>query len=106
MPTSTNICPSGLFHGLLSQRDFLLKMGIEVRCNALMRSAINDERRKDIEHSVKRLINPLGMGTQYQVMAVTPKAKPYPFLEAMDNAMEKKDAGAEKSADSTTTKKD
>lgn len=96
----------GLFHGLLNQRDFLLKMGIEVRCNALVRAAVNDERRKDIEHSVKRLVDPLGMGTQYQVMAVTPKEKPYPFLEAMDNGMERREAVAEKSADSATTKKD
>ncbi|KAG9015939.1 hypothetical protein FRB90_004115 [Tulasnella sp. 427] len=79
----------GLHHGLLSQRDFLLKMGIEVRCNALMRNAPSDERRKDIEHSVKRLIDPIGMGTQYQVMAVTPKEKPYPFLEAMGTGMQR-----------------
>lgn len=81
-------------------------MGIEVRCNALMHAAVDDERRKDIEHSVKRLVDPLGMGTQYQVMAVTPKEKPYPFLEAMDNGMERREAVAEKSADSATTKKD
>ncbi|KAG8930646.1 hypothetical protein FRC01_002450 [Tulasnella sp. 417] len=96
----------GLFHGLLSQRDFLLKMGIEVRRNALMKNAIDDKRRKDIEHSVNRLIDPLGMGTQYQVMAVTPKERPYPFLDAMENAVEKKGAGVEKSEDSVTTKKD
>jgi len=68
----------GLTSGLVSQRDFLLKMGIEVRTKSLLSQA-TPERRVDIEKAVSRLIDPLGMGTQYKFLAVTKGRCPYPF---------------------------
>ena len=70
---------TGLCHGLMPQRDFLLKMGVEVRLQALL-SRLPDGRQSEVQGSVSRLIDPLGMGTQYQFMAVVPgKQAPYPF---------------------------
>ncbi|KAG8905941.1 hypothetical protein FRB99_007946 [Tulasnella sp. 403] len=69
-----------LHHGFLNQREFLLKMGIEVRTAALSR-LLPEDRQRAVKEGVTRLIDPLGMGGQYKVMAVTPTAgkAPYPF---------------------------
>lgn len=47
-------------YGPISQRDFLLKMGIEIRKQKL----------KNIDQSVDRLISPLGMGNQYKFLGI------------------------------------
>ncbi|GAA5852044.1 hypothetical protein JCM3766R1_005437 [Sporobolomyces carnicolor] len=60
-------------HGPLTQGKFLTSLGLAPRLAALMRGASTDERRKEIESSGKRLIDGLGMGGQYKVMAFTPK---------------------------------
>lgn len=51
----------------------MTSLGLAPRLAALMRGASTDERRKEIESSGKRLIDGLGMGGQYKVMAFTPK---------------------------------
>ncbi|GAA5882074.1 hypothetical protein JCM16303_005591 [Sporobolomyces ruberrimus] len=62
-------------HGPLTQSKFLTSLGLAPRLASLMRSAPNEERKKDIESAAKRLIDGLGMGGQYKVMGVTPKGR-------------------------------
>ncbi|PIL35374.1 hypothetical protein GSI_02100 [Ganoderma sinense ZZ0214-1] len=76
-------------HGPIPQADFLQRMGLEARVNALKASAKDEGRRKQIEDAAKRLVDRTGMGTQYQVMALTGKraAEPadeekWPFVAA------------------------
>ena len=67
---------------LLIQRDFLQRMGLEVRVEKLLKSA-SPQRQSDITSATQRLIDLTGMGKQYKVMAVTPKhlsPTPYPFV--------------------------
>ncbi|KAI5475863.1 DUF185 family protein [Pseudohyphozyma bogoriensis] len=59
-------------HGPITQSDFLQHLGMEPRLEGLMKNA-SPERKKDIESAAKRLIDPLGMGKEYKVMAITPK---------------------------------
>ncbi|KAG0706729.1 S-adenosyl-L-methionine-dependent methyltransferase [Suillus ampliporus] len=61
-------------HGPISQRDFLTRMGIEIRAAALVRSASSPERKKAIEDGANRLVDPLGMGEQYKVLGVVAKS--------------------------------
>ena len=68
-------------HGPIPQADFLQRMGLEARVNALKRSAKDDARRKQIEGAAKRLADRTGMGTQYQVMALTGKRAAEPADE-------------------------
>ncbi len=51
---------------------FLMALGLQTRLSKLIDNAPNDDRRQDLQQAVKRLIDPLGMGTQYQVMGVAP----------------------------------
>jgi SAM-dependent MidA family methyltransferase len=63
-------------------------MHIEERVKALAAAAKSDERRKDIQTALKRLVDPQGMGTQYQFMGIVSKnatareVLPHPFGEA------------------------
>ncbi|OJA08250.1 hypothetical protein AZE42_02072 [Rhizopogon vesiculosus] len=61
-------------HGPISQRDFLTRMGIQVRAAALARSASSPERKQEIEGGANRLVDPLGMGEQYKVLGVVAKS--------------------------------
>lgn len=58
-------------HGPLEQADFLERMGIGLRVNALLRSAKSDERRGSIEAGATRLVDRNGMGKEYKVLGVT-----------------------------------
>ncbi|KAI1797014.1 S-adenosyl-L-methionine-dependent methyltransferase [Ganoderma leucocontextum] len=76
-------------HGPISQADFLQRMGLEARVNALKVSAKDEERRKQIENAANRLVDRTGMGTQYQVMALAGKRRAeladeekWPFIDA------------------------
>lgn len=72
-------CVAGLAHGFMTQRDFLLKMGVEVRTNMLA-SRLPPERQGAIKGAVDRLIDPAGMGTQYKFFSVSSgQSPPYPF---------------------------
>ena len=45
-------------------------MGLQIRVDALKQAA-RDDRKLEIEKAANRLIDPIGMGTQYQFLAVT-----------------------------------
>ncbi|KAJ8594668.1 DUF185-domain-containing protein [Rhizopogon salebrosus TDB-379] len=61
-------------HGPISQRDFLTRMGIQIRAAGLARSASSPERRRAIEDGANRLVDSLGMGEQYKVLGVVAKS--------------------------------
>jgi NADH dehydrogenase [ubiquinone] 1 alpha subcomplex assembly factor 7 len=46
-------------------------MGLRLRVDALVRNAKTDERRAAIRDAAKRLVDPVGMGKEYQVTAIT-----------------------------------
>lgn len=48
-------------------------MGLQARVSALKAAAKDEDRRKQIEQAANRLVDPTGMGSQYQVMALTGK---------------------------------
>ncbi|WVW80448.1 hypothetical protein I302_102430 [Kwoniella bestiolae CBS 10118] len=57
--------------GPISQSSFLLSLGLQPRLRKLLDSATDEGRKEDIRKAAQRLIDPLGMGGQYQVMGVT-----------------------------------
>lgn len=84
-------------HGPISQREFLTCMGIEIRADALVRSASSLERKRAIEDGASRLIDPLGMGEQYKVLGAVAKGKAeegqdigeiWPFTVVQDRAQQ------------------
>lgn len=100
---STSVEPSGLSNpepsaspkvgssartlGPITQRDFLLRMGIGTRLNKLMEGVKDERQRNDILTAAERLVSPLGMGTQYKVMGVVPRrleGEVYPFISVPD----------------------
>ncbi|KAH9970552.1 S-adenosyl-L-methionine-dependent methyltransferase [Lactifluus volemus] len=62
-------------HGLLSQRSFLLHMGIGTRVGALQRTAASPERADALGKAAARLVDAGGMGREYKVMGVTSEIK-------------------------------
>ena len=68
------------------QADFLGRMGIDVRVEAL-KSQASPERGDEIERAAKRLTDLTGMGKQYQVLGFTSEAipgeddGPWPFVK-------------------------
>lgn len=58
-------------HGPLSQRSFLLHMGLGTRVNTLQRAAASPERADVLGEAAARLVDPVGMGKEYKVMGVT-----------------------------------
>ncbi|KAG1887080.1 S-adenosyl-L-methionine-dependent methyltransferase [Suillus subluteus] len=84
-------------HGPISQRNFLTRMGIEIRAAALVRSASSLERKRAIEDGASRLIDPLGMGEQYKVLGAVAKGRAeegqdgsevWPFTVIQDSAQQ------------------
>ncbi|TFK28144.1 DUF185-domain-containing protein [Coprinopsis marcescibilis] len=72
-------------YGPIPQADFLDRMGLRVRAEALARSAASEERRKVIHDAVKRLADRNAMGNQYQILGVsssqsTSEADTWPFV--------------------------
>lgn len=70
-------------HGPIPQSQFLLALGLEPRMAKLLASA-EGERKEDIRKGATRLIDTLGMGSQYQIMGIEPDSdgEVYPFLPA------------------------
>ncbi|KAG6919198.1 hypothetical protein DXG01_008496 [Tephrocybe rancida] len=69
-------------HGPVTQSEFLQKMGMSLRVNALARQAENEERRNAIVDAAERLVDPAGMGKEYKVYGFSNlKESPpvYPF---------------------------
>lgn len=67
--------------GPISQARFLMSLGLEQRMGKLV-SAAPQSRQEDIRKGATRLIDTLGMGSQYQVMGIVPEAEAtevYPF---------------------------
>jgi NADH dehydrogenase [ubiquinone] 1 alpha subcomplex assembly factor 7 len=56
--------------GPITQRNFLLGLGLDARVNTLLRAATSEARQEQIASAAKRLVDPLGMGTQYKVLGV------------------------------------
>jgi NADH dehydrogenase [ubiquinone] 1 alpha subcomplex assembly factor 7 len=69
--------------GPISQSQFLLSLGLQPRLNKLLVSAPSDQRRAELRNGAKRLVDTLGMGSQYQALGVVPNDEPageaYPF---------------------------
>ena len=67
-------------HGPLSQRDFLLELGLKERCESLMQNA-NDATKDTLATAALRLVDPVQMGELFKVMALTTTAiAPPPFF--------------------------
>jgi NADH dehydrogenase [ubiquinone] 1 alpha subcomplex assembly factor 7 len=60
-----------MVHGPVSQRDFLIALGIEARAAKLQNSANTKEAREEIATGVARLIDPRGMGSLFKVLALS-----------------------------------
>ncbi|KAF9787471.1 S-adenosyl-L-methionine-dependent methyltransferase [Thelephora terrestris] len=86
-----------LTHGPISQADFLTRMGIDVRVEAL-KSQASTERADEIEKAAKRLTDLTGMGKQYKVLGFTSAAVPgedngpWPFVKLEEPTTLKKSA--------------
>lgn len=86
--TKKTVYPSVKVIGPITQRSFLLGMQIEERTKALAAAAESEERKNEIQNASKRLVNPQGMGNQYQFLGIVPndattgKVLPHPFGEA------------------------
>lgn len=67
--------------GPLPQGIFLTRMGLRLRVEALKKSAKSEERKQDIEKAAHRLIDATGMGSQYQVLAISSAGRTKPSPE-------------------------
>ncbi|MHA1537269.1 MAG: class I SAM-dependent methyltransferase [Alphaproteobacteria bacterium] len=65
-------------HGPVSQRDFLIALGIEARAEKLQDSAKTAPAREAIATGVARLIDPRGMGTLFKILAMSRPGQPTP----------------------------
>jgi NADH dehydrogenase [ubiquinone] 1 alpha subcomplex assembly factor 7 len=83
--------------GPMPQARFLLSLGLEPRMAKLLASA-PEGRQVDIKKGATRLIDTLGMGSQYQVMGIEPgeglKAEVYPFPADTPSVGEVQEDGA------------
>lgn len=71
-------------HGPIDQRDFLLRLGIEARADALKAAAL-PEKKAEIESAIERLTQPgrTGMGRLFKAMGLAdPKLGPLPAFES------------------------
>lgn len=55
----------------MPQGPFLQQLGLPLRLQGLLKAAKTDERREEIRSSAERLVDPVGMGKEYQVMGIT-----------------------------------
>lgn len=65
-------------HGPVPQREFLHALGVEARLAALTAGTMSPDRRAALENSVRRLIDPEGMGNLFKVLAVVSPGLPRP----------------------------
>jgi NADH dehydrogenase [ubiquinone] 1 alpha subcomplex assembly factor 7 len=59
---------------LLAQRAFLTRMPLEQRLARLIQHAQTEERKHAISEGVQRLVDPIGMGSQYKFLGVVGRA--------------------------------
>jgi len=57
-------------YGPISQGAFLERMGLELRLQSLLEATRTDKRREEIHEAAARLVDPIGMGKEYQVMGI------------------------------------
>lgn len=69
-----------LYYGPMPQRAFLTALGLSMRVKKLL-EANPEARRADIERAAARLIDPAGMGEQYQVLGVSAPAQSHAGAE-------------------------
>lgn len=89
--------------GPIPQSMFLLRLGLEARLRKLIDTATTLERKDDIRKGATRLIDPLGMGSQYQVMGIsaTPEGEevyPFPLFTPPELAAERPEGEEKKPA--------
>ena len=69
----------------MPQGQFLMQLGLPLRLQGLLKAAKTDERRQEICSAAARLVDPAGMGKEYQVMGITnkpsEKLESWPFPE-------------------------
>ncbi|KAF8212501.1 S-adenosyl-L-methionine-dependent methyltransferase [Mycena galopus ATCC 62051] len=68
-------------HGPLAQSTFLQGMGLDMRVDVLVKGKAEEDAVR-IREAARRLVDPAGMGGQYQVMGVGGDGLVWPFLEA------------------------
>lgn len=71
-------------------------MGLEMRVDNLKRAAKSEDRKVEIDKATERLVDPLGMGMEYQVLGVTQHdngeesaGTVWPFMGLEEGAIEK-----------------
>jgi len=57
----------------MPQGPFLKQLGLPLRLQGLLKAANTDARREEIRSAAERLVDPMGMGKEYQVMGITNK---------------------------------
>ena len=71
-------------YGPIFQGAFLERMGLELRLQSLLKAAGSEKQQKEIRTAAARLVDPIGMGKEYQVMGITNKESKetvvWPFL--------------------------
>lgn len=60
-----------LVYGPITQRDFLLKMGIEQRVNKLKENA-DDKQKEAIDFGYKMMVDEDKMGTRFKLLSLLP----------------------------------
>ncbi|KIM40573.1 hypothetical protein M413DRAFT_164154 [Hebeloma cylindrosporum] len=60
-------------HGPMPQGPFLNQLGLPLRLQGMLREARTSERRKEIQSAAERLVDPMGMGKEYQVLGIANK---------------------------------
>ncbi|KAF8150719.1 DUF185-domain-containing protein [Crassisporium funariophilum] len=72
-------------YGPIPQGAFLANMGLQLRLQSLLKNAATDTRRDEIRDAAARLVDPMGMGKEYQVMGITNHlpagSQVWPFVE-------------------------
>jgi len=58
-------------HGPMPQGKFLMQLGLPYLLEGLLKVAKTDERRQEIRSAAASLVDPTGMGKEYQVMGIT-----------------------------------
>ncbi|KZP00600.1 DUF185-domain-containing protein [Calocera viscosa TUFC12733] len=76
-------------HGPITQRHFLMSMGLVQRLDALLKAAETDEHKMSLAHAARRLVDSTSMGSEYKFMAITSGEEiPYPFEKRKEDPAE------------------
>lgn len=67
----SNILHVATVHGPVTQQHFLFNMNINARIVQLVRNSADPVRGDAILRAARRLVDPIGMGSQYKVLGIT-----------------------------------